>query len=151
MGTEKIVSYMGIGDSFMLPDDQELLFTESKARANSNILVISQQIVDFTLSNFLFYFGDKPCSPPFKEINTIDEFRAMIKLCTMAKPCSGINLEEKSSEFSSLFVRNNESGMLFAQTCNLLVYPNEGNVCSQCSLCEYKTNDSSDHSSPSAL
>ncbi|XP_065681004.1 uncharacterized protein LOC100198609 isoform X2 [Hydra vulgaris] len=149
MGTDKVVFYMGVGDSFTLPEDQQLLFVESKAKANSNVLVVSQQINDSTLSNFLFYFGDKPCSPPFKEINTFEEFCAMIKLCTMAKPCSGISQKEVKSEFSSLFVKNNQSGVLFSRTCNLVVYSNQGSVCSQCSLCEFKINDSPELSSPS--
>ena len=127
---------MGVGDHYTLPEDTSYLFLQSKAPENSNILVISADIssTEFSLSNICFCFEGSQRIAPLQSITTIDEFRAAMKLSKNAKLCPGVEIIPKADNTVPNFrhakvVRN---GRLFSSVCNVLAYPNKGNVCVNC-------------------
>ncbi|XP_057311978.1 uncharacterized protein LOC130649658 isoform X2 [Hydractinia symbiolongicarpus] len=133
---DKLVIYMGIGDHYILPEDTRQLFETSKAKANSNVLVISCDVSksDFLASNFSFCFETSPCQPPLQQITTMAEFRASIKLSRNAKLCKGIQIVPKADNTPPNFRHGKmiKNGRLFSSACNMLAYPHKGDVCVFC-------------------
>lgn len=133
LGKDKLVTFLGLGDKYTIPDDARDIFDTSKAPERSNVFVIVCDVNtdDYTLSNFVFHFEQTPCLPPLPNIRTIEEFRAAFKLCKQATICNGIDYRPGSPQLrqGSKVVRD---GRVYSMACNLVAYPHKGELCIHC-------------------
>ena len=149
---ERLVVIIGLGKNPHIPDDTKEIFMTGKSKPNSSVLTVIADVsqLNFSLSNYMFYFEENACSQPLQNITNFGEFRTSILICKLAQICRGVEILPREDNTIPNFRQGKivKNGRLYSASCNTLAYPHKGSVCVHCKSIRHHQRNTSGQISP---